>query len=113
MSKSNLYATFDATDTYVFINRIWIKSFLVCPGSGAVAPFGVSIAISGNTNYGATPAGLVNPGAVQQPKDYINIILGPQGVPVYYPVNIRNVGNLILEGTDPFTVVVEYEFEKN
>ena len=101
MQKSNLYATFDASDTYVFSNRIWIKSFLICPGSGAVAPFGVSIAISGNTNYGLAPAGLVDPSAVNQPKDYINVILGPQGVPIYYPVNIRNVGNLIIEGSDP------------
>lgn len=114
MAKSNLYATFQSPDTYVFTNRIWIKSFLICPGAAQIAPFTFALAISGNTNYASASAGLVDPLAANQPKDFIEITLGvADGKAIHYPVNIRNVGNLIIETAASFSVVMEYEFESN
>lgn len=109
--KSSLYATFQSTDQYIFANPIWIKSFLICPGAAAIAPFTFSLALSGNPNYGTASTGLCT-GAVQ-PKDFIEITLGvADGKAIYYPVNVRNATQLLIEAADPFSIVMEYEFEK-
>lgn len=109
-----LYATFQVSDTYTFINPLRIKSLLVCAGSGAVSPFAFSIVINGSTNYAANDSGICSGSPASPPRPFIGINnIGASMSPLYYPCDIKDVSSFILECNDPISLVIEYQLEKN
>lgn len=104
-------------DTYTFNKPIHIHSFLISPMSIATIQYGARITYNGGPSPSFPFDLLVNPFSVNVFSNCIDVNFGGNlavndfYTPVYYPVDLREIINLNIEGGQ-INVVMEFTFEE-
>lgn len=117
MPKGNNIVTFTGIGgTYSFNQPIRIHSFLISPISIATIQYGARITYNSSSNPSYPSDLLANPFSVNAMANCIDVNFGGNPAvftfvsPVFYPVDLREVISLNIEGGE-INVVMEYSLE--